>query len=1044
MRKLRSIAFISAFFFLSCGGAPTPSDTAPKDQKATQAQGQDPSAPLSVDEPQDPSMPVLRTGPIAPIIRSNPIVAEPLERFSEGDHEITTWGIRLESVGLQEFQIELEDVSIIIDHAAAEQAPLAFLERRGGNEGFALWVRRNKTAASQPVSGKIYLPSVHDYGEDIQIPGQRIEFRGDAQRTAKENKQLIDLWARALSAYFNQNRGHSPFHAFAAERVLLQSPVVQKTQAGAQANPLNPNAGPRYRGDDLSMLMETTTGVTSIQEALQHERGLLISALREKAQIPIEKLKGPDLKAHPFKEMLIELQKTIPASRNVPAEPLAKWAPADFWYVRFESLQSLFRLVDEADTWGTPAANVLDERAEDRRVSERYETALGISRGPLSRSLGPSVVADLAAMGSDPYIKEGTDITIVFRLKQRALFEAGMGSALSTHGEKHGGITSSTINYDGTTIKVARSGDGAVYQHRASAGDIEIVSNSPNAIKSVLDTIKGKRARLSDEPDFAYMLARDAEKPADVLAFMGDRFIASVIGPKQKILEARRQLALAELSTPGFAALLYGWIWGKSPASTDDLIKANLLNKAELQHEGGEKIQFTLGKSASSSWGSPSGLTPLIDLPAPTMITSFEERSYERFVQGYQSYWSEYIDPIAIRLAIDAPAGNKDQKGTPISADVRILPLIDQSEYRQIQRDVGSARIVAPPFAQGARVVLGVGENAELRRELSGMLRGGFSRRHSLKVDWLGEWAMLGVADRTQLVTAAVKVMDDDTPERPRTAEEKQQRQRVDEIGELAQLPLFAAIGLKSTPGAALAIAGARAIADDVLPGLVEWNEIGKHRSIPVVRIKIDGGAGISSSDRPIQLYYAFCESALITSFRFDVLRRVLDERLDNKTPAAAPIPKPGEHGAPQLAVDLSPNGQKSPLWTLAGWVLEEAAQDAHRRSMAMAEALFRGAPEKANDAAAISALGLSVFGAVPIPPDGGTYSFGPEGVRDPARGSRYAPSWPAVPVPGSPVDKLVSNISRFRAEMSFDDEPKPQKFDAMTSLHARIVLGTK
>ena len=63
--------------------------------------------------------------------------------------------------------------------------------------------------------------------------------------------------------------------------------------------------------------------------------------------------------------------------------------------------------------------------------------------------------------------------------------------------------------------------------------------------------ITGRAPRLADELDFRYMLARDAATPADVLAFMSDRFVGEVIGPRQKVLEARRQIALAELSRPG-------------------------------------------------------------------------------------------------------------------------------------------------------------------------------------------------------------------------------------------------------------------------------------------------------------------------------------------------------------------------------------------------------------------------------------------------------------------------------------------------------------
>jgi hypothetical protein len=95
---------------------------------------------------------------------------------------------------------------------------------------------------------------------------------------------------------------------------------------------------------------------------------------------------------------------------------------------------------------------------------------------------------------------------------------------------------------------MARSTDGAVIQQRASvAGDLELISNSSASIEAVLDTCQGRRAKLADEPDFQFMLARDANTRADVLAYMGDRFVGEVVGPRQKVLEARRRIALGAL-----------------------------------------------------------------------------------------------------------------------------------------------------------------------------------------------------------------------------------------------------------------------------------------------------------------------------------------------------------------------------------------------------------------------------------------------------------------------------------------------------------------
>src|SRR5260370_37785819 len=117
---------------------------------------------------------------------------------------------------------------------------------------------------------------------------------------------------------------------------------------------------------------------------------------------------------------------------------------------------------------------------------------------------------------------------------------------------------------------------------------------------------------------------------------MGDRFVGEVVGPKQKVLEARRQIAMSELMTPGFAALLFGWMQGKSPERVEDLFAMSLLGKDELKHASGASIEWHPGVAARSQWGTVASMTPLIDWPAPQRVTAAERAGYERFALAYQ------------------------------------------------------------------------------------------------------------------------------------------------------------------------------------------------------------------------------------------------------------------------------------------------------------------------------------------------------------------------------------------------------------------------
>ena len=101
-----------------------------------------------------------------------------------------------------------------------------------------------------------------------------------------------------------------------------------------------------------------------------------------------------------------------------------------------------------------------------------------------------------------------------------------------------------------------------------------------------------------------------------------------------------------------------------------------------------------------------------------------------------------------------------------------------------------------------------------------------------------------------------------------------------------------------------------------------------------------------------------------------------------------------------------------------------------------------RGAPERAADPAATRALHLAYFGAVPTPPHGGTYSLGPDGIRDPVLGSASSPRWPSLPVTGSIVDKLFSAVGGFRSEIAFDPEGHDRpRGRGMQSLHVRTTI---
>ncbi len=877
----------------------------------------------------------------------------------------------------------------------------------------------------------------------------RFAFSASADATAIANAQqgaagrLPQRWVNTVSDALVQRgrvsaeRPTHPWEHFASARLRL----LFGGAGGSAATP----AEARQPRTDLVRLMDTTSGILSIQEALQHDRGLRLRNDSGPANLPITDLSGPPLAEHPFAAMQAQLPaSTIPSTE----EKLAAAAPADFWYARFDSLPLFLRLLGEADRWITPLVQLLQQNPEDRRLTQRYETQLGVVRAELAKILGPAAVGQVAAVGSDPYIREGTDITLLFEIRQATLFNAEIDRYLQQHVSRiqalGGVVKTSTRDYQGVTITSTRGSKGQLRQERATVDNVALISNSPRAIEKVLDTIAGRHARLSDSADFRYMRARD---PGDhqFTAFLSDSLIAAIIGPAQKIQASRREQALAELLVPGYAALLYGWLYGQTPESLSELFASNLLNKGELRHSNGDPIDFIPPKIADrqippdqttrSSWGTPSTLTPIIDLPPLLTITNAEASAYRDFSRSYQNYWKRVIDPVHINLDITPVPGHAGAETLDI--DVRVLPLIDATDYRDIEEIVGTSRVQVKALGDGVQAIWAVGETSSVRNDLDGLLRAA-SGKSELGIGWVGDWVMLGSLDRVAI--AELFAYANETVQLPDPQVDARDPFGDDELWiRLGKTPVFAAAAVKSSAALVATLSGIRTLVNEVAPGTVLWGQHSSYRDLPIVRIGVRPDAPMVTRPalaRALALYYVQTSDAFVVALDPSVLHVVIDRLLADEAP------KPGPDDGPQLIFEARSSTGKA-IWTVGSWMLQSEAITAQRVAERAAEILMLGAPG-ADGPALIVELGYAYFGATPLSARGSpSFLMGPTGAGDPAFGTEISRVFPELPLAASPVQGLMKRLAGIRVEVAFDKEPAAAGADAR-SLHTHLKLDLR
>jgi|GEM_PF-1429366 len=77
-------------------------------------------------------------------------------------------------------------------------------------------------------------------------------------------------------------------------------------------------------------------------------------------------------------------------------------------------------------------------------------------------------------------------------------------------------------------------------------------------------------------------------------------------------------------------------------------------------------------------------------------------------------------------------------------------------------------------------------------------------------------------------------------------------------------------------------------------------------------------------------------------------------------------------------------------------------------------------------DAPELREIAENYLGAIPLTRDGRSFELTASGIGKKLRGTEHSPNWPALPVPKSPIERILQSVQRMRSSISFDAEPSP------------------
>lgn len=586
--------------------------------------------------------------------------------------------------------------------------------------------------------------------------------------------------------------------------------------AGAEDEANQANGDFTNRGvDDLERTFDLFGGSQALAENLRLET-VLRGDTKESASIEVSKIDGITTRPFDFKPLL--------AGKEPKLDALASFIPDDQHAAFFPNFSELLNVSDEIKRLTTQPSNMIEERSVDSLTLQRLEHQLCLPVSDVARRFGALLVKQVAISGSDPFLRSGSDVAVLFDTREKG------GDLLveywKLNATQRGPLATDKIG--DLEYSFVRTTDRSTSTYLAHSGSVVLITNSPVQVAAFEAVLRGERKSLANGEDYRFFRSRySVDDPESTLIVIPDAALRRWVSPRFRIGDSRRVRALARLADQR-AARVADFAAGRTKEIVDPV---------------------------DSVYGSLEYATPLAEI-AVERCTQSEADAYARFRNTYERGFKAFFDPIAVRLRF-----TQEQ----IDVDLSVIPIILDSELNDFADIVKNARLTEdsghPHDLAIAQFTIAIDPKNGALQSLGDVVRGGGGGRGpddklADPLGWLGNW-FTAYIDDDPFLTEALATDD------PNTFVER----------EIHRLPIAVEIGVRDPVRAGIFITSLRALADESVPGLLRF-ETKKHGEKSYVRIR---GAEDLLGDRELNIYYAIDAKRLIISLNEALVKRSLD-----------------------------------------------------------------------------------------------------------------------------------------------------------------------
>jgi len=451
-------------------------------------------------------------------------------------------------------------------------------------------------------------------------------------------------------------------------------------------NVLNQRRPGRIDSRTNNDLFDMFTGAKAIGENLQLDRILPFDDQTE-STVELSSLTGITVKEYDWSALLEDKKPEL--------DYLSSYIPEDQYSLFFPSYSSFKQMIENSKQDLVPVFDLFETRAEDHRSLERYEEQLGLSLDDLPALIGDVLIESVAITSSDPYIKSGTDLALLFQTSQpERLFEL-------------------------IRLKVRES-------IITKAEGVVAISNSKLQLEKIKKVVSSNSKSMMALDEYRYFRSI-YPKVKDETAFLmvTDAAIRKWAGPKWRIVNSRRLRALAVMNKV-------------HSEHFEDYLKNPGKQPVKVSEHGLRDLIVSKGGVKSELYGSQSFLTPISELGVEK-VSQREADMYKRYRDSYQKRWAAFFDPIGVQFKIS---------DNVTKASVTVMPLIEQSSYSDFMELIGGKQISFEGLSDNDILSLAftLNKESELFRIGDNMLAGvGSSLTNPL--GWLGDSVRLRITE---------------------------------------------------------------------------------------------------------------------------------------------------------------------------------------------------------------------------------------------------------------------------------------------------------